>query len=89
MQIAVLRRRMPFIAFVLLALLCLVMIGFACACATGHPAQAADRAVAAIEAAPPLVEVWSLLVLVLSAGLFQYSPRPHRLSPVALERLTL
>jgi hypothetical protein len=89
MQIAVLRRRMPFIVFVLLALLCLALIGVACACATGHPGQAADRAVAAIQAAPPLVEVWTLLVLVLIAGLLEFSPRPGRLSPVALQRLTL
>ena len=89
MQIAVLRRRMPFIAFVLLALLCLALIGFACACATGHPGQAADQAVAAIPAAAPLVEVWAVLVLVLMAGLFEMSPRSRRLSPVALQRLTL
>jgi hypothetical protein len=50
---------MPLWAFILLAVLCLVLLGIACACATNHPTQQIDRALAAIPAAAPLVEVWT------------------------------
>jgi ribosomal protein S7 len=50
---------MPLWAFILLAVLCLVILGVACACATDHPAQAMDRALGAIPATAPLVEVWT------------------------------
>ena len=64
-----LRKRMPLLIFILLAIVCLVMLGLACACATDHPTQNIERALSAIPAAPPLVEVWTfsfgaLLVLV-------------------------
>ena len=63
------RTRMPLLVFVLLAIICLVLLGLACACATNHPAQQIDRALGAIPATPALVEVWTfafgaLLVLV-------------------------
>lgn len=51
---------MPLLVFILLALFCLVLLGFACACVTDHPAQSIDRALSAIPAAPPLVDVWTL-----------------------------
>ena len=53
------RRRMPLWAFILLAIICLVLLGIACVCATDHPAQKADRVVGAISAAPAIVEVWT------------------------------
>ena len=52
-----LRRRPPFLVFVVLAIVCLVLLGFACVCATDHPSQTIARALSAIPAAPPLVEV--------------------------------
>src|SRR5437870_2767041 len=55
-----LRRRMPLLVFVLLAIFCLIALGLACACATDHPTQNIDRALSAIPAAPPLVEVWTV-----------------------------
>lgn len=60
---------MPLVAFILLALLCLALFGFACACLSDHPMQALDRALGAIPALPALTEVWSLLALLaLSSG---------------------
>ena len=64
-----LRKRMPLLVFILLAIVCLVMLGLACACATDHPTQNIERTLSAIPAAPALVEVWTfsfaaLLVLV-------------------------
>jgi hypothetical protein len=52
-------KRMPLLVFILLAIACLVLLGLACACATDHPRQNIDRALGAIPAAPPLVEVWT------------------------------
>ena len=51
---------MPLLVFVLLAIFCLIALGLACACATDHPTQNIDRALSAIPAAPPLVEVWTV-----------------------------
>lgn len=65
-SIARLRRRLPLIVFILLAVLCLLVIGFACACFSDHPAQAIERAVS-----PPatlVIEVWSVVVLTLLAA---------------------
>jgi hypothetical protein len=59
MSLQAIRKRMPLWAFILLAVLCLVLLGIACACATDHPAQTIDRALGAIPAAAPLVEVWT------------------------------
>jgi hypothetical protein len=52
---------MPLVAFVLLALVCLLLIGFVCACLSDHPAQAVERALAVGVALPPLVVLWALL----------------------------
>jgi hypothetical protein len=54
------RKRMPLVVFVLLAIFCLIALGLACACATDHPTQNIDRALSAIPAAPPVVEVWTV-----------------------------
>jgi hypothetical protein len=59
MSLQAMRRRMPLWAFILLALICLVMLGLACACATDNPAQTIDRAVSTISGAPAVVEVWT------------------------------
>jgi hypothetical protein len=55
------RSRMPLVAFILLAVVCLLLIGFVCACLSDHPAQAVERALALGGALPPLVVVWALL----------------------------
>jgi hypothetical protein len=79
---------MPLVVFILLAVICLLMLGLACACATDHPAQKVDRAVSAISAAPPLVEVWTFtfatLVVFVSLGLRRRRLDDTR-SPAALQ----
>ena len=85
---------MPLIVFVLLVLVCLVMIGVACACFGDTPLQALDRAFAA---APPLsavVELWPLLAAALgAAALARVIARPlrppGRASPAVLQRFLL
>lgn len=59
MSVQAMRRRMPLWAFILLAVLCLVLFGIACACATNHPVQKIDGPLGAIPATAPLVEVWT------------------------------
>jgi len=54
---------MPLLAFILLAVVCLALVGFACACLSDHPVQALERALGAIPALPALVEMWSVLAL--------------------------
>ena len=67
------RRRMPLLVFILLAIFCLVALGIACACASDHPMQNIDRALSSIPAATPLVEVWTFtfgtLLILASFGL--------------------
>lgn len=64
---------MPLLVFLLLAIFCVVALGIACACASDHPIQNVDRALSAIPAATPLVEVWTLafgpLMVLASFGL--------------------
>jgi hypothetical protein len=63
---------MPLLVFILLAIFCLVALGIACACASDHSMQNIERAVSAIPAATPLVEVWTFtfgtLVILASLG---------------------
>jgi len=62
---------MPLIAFILLAVLCLALFGFACACLSDHPMQALEGALSAIPALPALIEVWPVALLALfAAGAF-------------------
>lgn len=80
---------MPLIAFVLLAVVCLALLGFACACLTDQPAQAIERAMSLGAAAPPLVEVWALLIaslLVTPFLLLAAEAGRTRSSPVLLQR---
>jgi hypothetical protein len=63
MSLARLRERLPLVVFVLLVVLGLMVLGFACACASGDHAQAVDRVTSIIATAPPLVELWSLTAL--------------------------
>jgi hypothetical protein len=85
-----LRRRLPLIVFILLAVLCLVLIGVACACFSDHPWQAAERAISASAAMPGLViEIWSLVVVSLLAAPHVATRRVGgfgRASPAQLQR---
>jgi hypothetical protein len=89
MELARLRGRMPLIAFILLALICLALVGFACACLSEQPAQALERAVSSGSALPPLAEVWSVLFAALIGGglLVVFDRRVgSRASPALLQR---
>ena len=84
-----LRGRMPLIAFILLAVVCLALLGFACACLSDQPAQAVDRATSLGSALPPLVEVWSLVFVALVGARFLFAERERgrsRASPAVLQR---
>lgn len=80
---------MPLIVFVLLAVVCLALLGFACACLSDQPAQAVERAVSLGAAMPPLVEVWALLIASLAAIPFMLVAGERarsRASPALLQR---
>ena len=84
-----LRERLPLVVFVFFLLLLVMLVGFACACATDHPMQAIERAVSAIAAVPAVIEIWSLLVATLFvAGFVLARPQlaPGRGSPADLQR---
>jgi hypothetical protein len=84
-----LRGRMPLVVFILLALVCLGLLGFACACLSDQPAIALERAVQASALAPALVEVWpAVLFGLFGASLLVYAPvcARARASPEALQR---
>jgi hypothetical protein len=89
-SLARLRSRLPLIVFILLALICLGLIGLACACISDQPLQALQRTIAAIPATPPILEAWSLFA-VLTAAAVVTVPRfaAVRSSPAALQRFLL
>ena len=82
---------MPFFAFILLAVVCLALFGFACACLTDNPAQALERAVSSAGAMPAIIEVWSYAAVAMALGalsiwaLAVVGPR-ERASPPQLQR---
>ncbi len=83
---------MPLTAFILLAVICLPILGFACACLSEQPAQVIERVVSSGAALPPLVEVWSLLAVgvVGAALIFGFERRaPSRASPALLQRFLI
>jgi uncharacterized SAM-binding protein YcdF (DUF218 family) len=84
---------MPLIAFILIAILCLALLGVACACMSDHPLRALEQALAAIPALPALVEVWALAAVALfgSGALFAQSANPRARGPsvVSLQRFLL
>jgi hypothetical protein len=92
MSLQALRGRMPLVAFILLAVVCLALLGFACACLSDQPMQALERALGAIPSLPALIEVWSLmLVSLLAAGyaLAVVRPRSRSPSPALLQRFLI
>jgi hypothetical protein len=83
---------MPLVAFILLAVVCLALLGFACACLSDQPMQALERALGAIPSLPALIEVWSLMALsLLAAGsaLAIVRPRSRSPSPALLQRFLI
>ncbi|MGH3112274.1 MAG: hypothetical protein ACRDOP_02270 [Gaiellaceae bacterium] len=92
MSLRALRGRLPLVAIILLAIVCLALLGFACACLSDYPLQALERALGAIPALPALVEVWSLLALLaLGSALLARAPRARARapSPALLQRFLL
>jgi hypothetical protein len=80
---------MPLVVFILLAVVCLALLGFACACLGDQPAQALDRATSLGSALPALVEVWSLVFVTLLGTSFLVAVRERassRASPAVLQR---
>jgi len=81
-----LRGRMPLWAFVLLAVLCLALIGVACACLDDQFAQAFDRA---FQAPIAVMDAWPAMALALLAALSLVSlaiRASERASPAMLQR---
>jgi hypothetical protein len=92
MSLQALRGRMPLVVFILLAVVCLALLGFACACLGDQPMQALERALGAIPSLPALIEVWSLMALsLLAAGsaLAVVRPRSRSPSPALLQRFLI
>jgi hypothetical protein len=92
MSLQALRGRMPLLAFILLAVVCLALLGFACACLSDQPMQALERALGATPSLPALIEVWSLMALsLLAAGsaLAVVRPRSRSPSPALLQRFLI
>jgi hypothetical protein len=80
---------MPLFVFVLLALVCLGLLGFACACLSDQPALALERAVQAPALAPAVLELWpAILFGAFGAAMLVYSPvsARERASPAVLQR---
>ena len=82
---------MPLVVFILLALVLLAILGFACACLTDQPIQALDRVIAALGHVPAVTEVWSLFAPASSAlaasVMLLLAARPAgRASPALLQR---
>jgi hypothetical protein len=87
--IARFRGRIPLVAFILLAVLCLALLGFACACVSDQPAVALERAIQAPALAPAVVELWPAILFGLFGGAqLVYWPvaARGRASPAELQR---
>ena len=83
------RKRLPLFVFIFLVLIFVMLVGIACACATDHPMQAIDRAVSAIPAALPVMDLWPLVVLLLVPPLLLLVVpvrAPARASPPLFQR---
>jgi len=82
-----LRGRMPLLVFILFAVLCLALIGFACACLDDQLAQAFDCVLQSAPAA--VIELWPAFALatLASLSLIVFSvPASGRASPASLQR---
>lgn len=88
MALAQLRGRTPLVVVTLLAVVCLGMVGFACACMSDQPAVVLERTVQAPALAPSMVEVWPALLFGALSGLLLYTAvvGRGRASPAVLQR---
>lgn len=79
---------MPLIAFILLAIVCLALVGFVCACLGDEVALAVERATTLGSTLPPLVVVWTYLVALAATGLAiaRWVPAVGRASPQSTQR---
>jgi hypothetical protein len=80
---------MPLIAFLLLALLLLMLVGFACACLTDNPMQTIERVMTALAQVPALAVGWTLMFATLLLARPRLQPQRlglGRASPAALQR---
>lgn len=86
-----LRRRMPLVAFVLLLIVLLVMLGFACLCISDHPAQTLERVLLAIAHAPPAIVTAFVFVAmsVVTVTQRRVVAASGRASPASLQRFLL
>jgi hypothetical protein len=90
-----LRRGMPLVAFILLTTVCLLLIGFACACLSDQPAKAVDRATSIGAEMPAIIEVWSPAEMAALLGGLLFvalatAARPYgRASPAELQRFLI
>lgn len=73
------RRRMPLVVFVLLFVLVVLIVGFACACFSDQPLQNVERALGAAAAGPALVEMWAAL---LAIALLWSAPYARAVAPM-------
>jgi hypothetical protein len=75
---------MPLLVFIVLAVLCLALLGFACACFDDQFAQAFERMV---QTPVAVMDVWALsLAAVLLSVAAVSSPATRRPSPALLQR---
>lgn len=84
------RRRVPFVVFVLLLVIAVLVVGFACACLSGNPLQAADRAAAPLGVTAAVIVMWSLIASVTPLVALATGPSVQatgRASPVVTQRL--
>ena len=56
---------MPLIVFILVAIVGLLALGFACACFNEHPLKALERALASVPASPAPVVLWPVILVFL------------------------
>ena len=91
MALATFRGRLPTLVVVLLVLVCLALLAFACVCFGDQPMEALAAAVAWITLLPGLAQVWPLLLACLGAALLVVAcgPRARARSPAALQRFLL
>jgi hypothetical protein len=86
-----LRYRLPLLGAVLAVIVCLLLLGFVCACFGDEAIQAIDRALSVGPGLAPVIEVWTLalalsLTMLLLARSGRFGARP---SPQLLQRFLL
>jgi len=85
---------MPLVVFILLVILALMLLGFACACLTDQPMQTIERALSVLLGPPAVIDVWAGLLTAVVAGAALLATATSaaasaRSSPVFLQRFLL